>query len=79
MTPSEITRLQSYVRTLFGTETIAVVPPVRKGLSTELVVKGETVGTIHRDVDEGEVSFSIHVTVLEEDLAPPAPLPRARS
>jgi hypothetical protein len=69
MTPSEIERLQTYLRTLFGSETIKIVPPVRRGLSIELAVKGETIGTVHRDVDDGETSYSIHLTVLEEDLS----------
>jgi hypothetical protein len=72
MTPSEIERLQTYLRKLFGSEMIKVVPPVRKGLSIELAVNGETVGTVHQDIDEGETSYSILLTVLEEDLPAPA-------
>jgi hypothetical protein len=71
MTASEIERLQTYLRTLFGSDTIKIVQPARRGLSTELVVKGETVGTVHQDVDDGETSYSIHLTVLEEDLPSP--------
>jgi hypothetical protein len=78
MTASEIERLQTYLRTLFGSEAIKIVPPVRKGLSVEMVVKGETVGTVHQDVDEGETSYSIHLTVLEEDLPAPAKPPPGR-
>lgn len=75
MNPSEIERLQTYLRKLFGSERIKIVPPPRKGLSIELAVNDETIGTVHRDVDEGETSYSIHLTVLEEDL--PAPRPAA--
>ena len=71
MTPSEIDRLQVYLRKLFGSERIRVVPPTRKGLTIELAVNDETVGTVHKDVDDGETSYSIHLTVLEEDLPPP--------
>jgi len=77
MTPSEIDRLQVYLRKLFGSERIRVVPPPRKGLTIELAVNDETVGTVHKDVDDGETSYSIHLTVLEEDL--PAPRPAAKS
>ena len=73
MTPSEIDRLQVYLRKLFGSERIRVVPPTRKGLTIELAVNDETVGTVHKDVDDGETSYSIHLTVLEEDLPPPRP------
>jgi hypothetical protein len=68
MTPSEIERLQTYLRKLFGSERIKIVPPPRRGLSIELAVNDETIGTVHRDVDDGETSYSIHLTVLEEDL-----------
>ena len=68
MTPSEIERLQTYLRKLLGSERVRVVPPLRRGLSVELAVNDETVGTVHKDVDDGETSYSIHLTVLEEDL-----------
>ncbi|MCQ8239436.1 DUF3126 family protein [Rhizosaccharibacter radicis] len=68
MSPSEITRLQTYLRKLFGSDRIQVVVPPRKGMSIELTVNDEVVGTVHRDEDEGELSYSLHITVLEEDL-----------
>lgn len=75
MTPSEIERLQTYLRKLFASERIKIVPPPRRGLSIELAVNDETIGTVHKDIDDGETSYSIHLTVLEEDL--PAPRPAA--
>jgi hypothetical protein len=78
MTRSEIGRLQDFLRTLFGSERIKIVPPQRQGLSIELVVNGETIGTVHQDVDDGETSYSIHLTVLEEDLPVAASLPTDR-
>ncbi len=68
MTPLEIERVQTYLRKLFGSERIKIVPPPRRGLSIELAVNDETIGTVHKDVDDGETSYSIHLTVLEEDL-----------
>ena len=77
MTPPEIERLQTYLRKLFASERIRIVPPPRRGLSIELAINDETIGTVHKDVDDGETSYSIHLTVLEEDLpalkAAPAP------
>lgn len=73
MTPSEIERLQTYLRKLFGSDRIRIVPPPRRGLSVELAVNDETIGTVHKDVDDGETSYSIHLTVLEEDLPAPRP------
>jgi hypothetical protein len=81
MNPTDIERLQTYLRKLFGSERIRVVAPPRRGMSVELVVSDETVGTVHQDTEDGETSYSIHITVLEEDLpavrpAPPAGRPR---
>jgi hypothetical protein len=72
MTPTDIDRVQTYLRRLFGSDQIKIVPPMRKGLSTEVAVKDEIVGTLHKDVDDGETSYSLTMTILEEDL-PPAP------
>jgi Protein of unknown function (DUF3126) len=68
MNPTEIERLETYLRKLFKSDVIKVVPPLRRGLSVELAVNEEVVGTVHKDVEEGETSYSIHITVLEEDL-----------
>ena len=72
MTPVDIDRVQTYLRRLFGTDLIKIVPPMRKGLSVELSIKDEIVGTLHKDTDDGETSFSLTMSILEEDL-PPAP------
>ncbi|GBQ32410.1 hypothetical protein AA13594_2371 [Gluconacetobacter azotocaptans DSM 13594] len=77
MSASEIARLQVCLRRLLGSPELTVNPPPRAGLSVEVAVKGEVIGTIHRDEDEGEVSYALHMTILEEDL--PAETAAARS
>ena len=82
MNGTDIARVQSYLRKLLGNDQINVVAPPRKGATTEIAVGREVIGTVHRDEDEGEVSYSIHITVLEEDLAPAteaAPVPSGRT
>jgi hypothetical protein len=71
MNKSEIERVQAYLRRLFGCDRIRVVPPAKAGLAVEIAVDDEVVGTIYRDAEEGEVSYSVHLTILEEDLPPP--------
>lgn len=82
MTPIDIARVQAYLRKLFGNNLIRVVPPSRKGLSVEMAVGDETLGTIHKDVEDGETSYSLTLTILDEDLpdlqAAAAPPPRRR-
>lgn len=72
MTPTDIARVQTYLRRLLGSDRVTLVPPARKGMSVEIAVQDEVIGTVHRDDEEGEVSYAVHITVLEEDL-PPAP------
>lgn len=73
MTRTDCDRVQAYLRRLLGSERIAVLTPKRAGLSVEVAVGEEVIGTLHRDTDDGEVSYSVHLTILEEDL--PAPVP----
>jgi hypothetical protein len=75
MNKSEIERVQAYLRRLFGCERIRIIPPAKAGLAVEIAVDDEVVGTIYRDSEDGEVSYSIHMTVLEEDLPPAKPEP----
>lgn len=72
MTPTDIDRVQLYLRRLLGSDRIRVVAPAKPGLSVEVAVEDEIVGTVHRDDDEGEVSFSVNIIILDEDL-PPVP------
>lgn len=67
---SEITRLQTSLRRLLGSSKLTVNPPARKGMSVEVAVGGEVIGTVYRDDEEGEISYAVNITVLEEDLPP---------
>ena len=71
MTPSDISRVETYLRRTFGNPKISITPPKRKGATVEVMVDGETMGTLHRDEEDGEVSFSFHMVILDEDLPPP--------
>ncbi|MGK7863207.1 DUF3126 family protein [Falsiroseomonas sp. E2-1-a4] len=81
MKPSDIARVQAYLRRLLATDRITLLAPARPGLSVEVMVQDEVIGTVHRDDEEGEVSYAVMLTVLEEDLPPasaPAAPPRGR-
>jgi hypothetical protein len=78
LTISEIERVQAYLRRMLGTERISVIAPKQAGMSVEVEAGGEVIGTLHRDAEDGEVSYAVHLTILEEDLPPaaqPAPAP----
>lgn len=74
MTSTEIERVQAYLRRLLGSERIRVIAPKRAGMSVEVAASDEVIGTLHRDAEDGEVSYAVHLTILEEDL-PPAEQP----
>lgn len=68
MSPDEIAKLQAYLQKLFGNKEIGLIAPKRKGESVELRVADEFIGTVHRDDEEGEVSFAVQFVVLAEDI-----------
>ena len=70
MTPNEIARLQDYLRRTFDNSKIFVEPPVKKGATVEVRLADEFIGVLYRDEDEGEVSYSFQMSILEEDLPP---------
>jgi Protein of unknown function (DUF3126) len=76
MTKSDTERVRAYLRRLLGTERIRIIAPRRTGLSIEVAIGDEVIGTLHRDSEDGEVSYAVHLTILEDDL-PPAARPMA--
>lgn len=73
MTKSDIDRVQAYLRRLFGTPRINLLAPARAGMSVEVAVDDEVIGTIHKDTEDGEISYALNIIVLEEDLPPARP------
>lgn len=72
MKPTETARVQAYLRRILGSDRVTLIAPPRAGLTVEVAVEGEVIGTVHRDDEEGEVSYAVTLSILEEDL-PPAP------
>ncbi|MEN0076686.1 MAG: DUF3126 family protein [Paracraurococcus sp.] len=69
MTPAELAAVQAHLRRLLGNERITLSTPKRKNASVELFVGSEFVGTVHRDTEDGEVSYAVQIVVLSEDLS----------
>jgi hypothetical protein len=72
MTAEDIARMQDYLRRTFENDRIFVDKPVKPGAPIEVRVGQEFVGVLYRDDDEGEISYSLNISILEEDLPPPA-------
>ena len=72
MTPTDIARVQQYLRRTFGNDRLTLVAPNRTGGPVELQIDDEFLGVLHRDDEDGEASYSLYITILDIDL-PPAP------
>jgi hypothetical protein len=68
MQASDIARVEAYLRQTLGTDRINIEAPKNRGGSVEVRAGREFLGTLHRDDEDGEISFSLHITILEEDL-----------
>jgi hypothetical protein len=66
--PSDIARVEAYLRTTLGSNRINIEAPKNRSASVEVRAGREFIGTLHRDDEDGEVSYSLHITILEEDL-----------
>jgi len=78
MTPNEIARVQDYLRRLFANDRIAIDPPSRRNAPIEVRVGAEFVGVLHRDDEDGEVSYALQMTILAEDLPAAVEVRQAR-
>jgi len=68
MNRTEIMRLRKYLNDKFESNKFDLNPGNQKDGSMELHFKGEFIGVIYRDEDEGEVSYALNIAILEEDL-----------
>ena len=68
MKATDIARVEAYLRTTLGSDRIHVAAPKNRSASVEVRAGQEFLGTLHRDEEDGEVSFSLHITILEDDL-----------
>lgn len=67
MTPQEIAKVQAYLQQKFGLPDLTL--RTRKtGDSVEVLLKGEFLGVIYKDEDEGEISYDFNMAILDIDL-----------
>lgn len=65
--PEDVTKLQAYLQSKFG-EGFALKFREKASDSVEVIHKGEFVGVIYKDEEDGETSFSFTMTILDIDL-----------
>ena len=61
------------LRKTVGSDRIRIVAPTSHGGSIEVWAGSEFLGTLHRDDEDGDVSYSVQISILEEDLPEAAP------
>ena len=67
MTPQEIAKVQNYLQKKFGLPDLNL--RMRKtGDSVEVLLKGEFLGVIYKDEDEGEISYDFNMAILDIDI-----------
>lgn len=68
MSPNETAKLESYLQDKFGNKNINLKRRPQAPDSVEFMIGGEFIGVAFRDDEEGEVSYSLSICILEEDL-----------
>lgn len=65
---TEINKLQDYLRRKFGNDRIKLQPNMRRKEMVEVMIGDEQIGTLYKDVDEGETSYTVTISILDIDL-----------
>ncbi len=68
MNASEITRLQTYLRTKFGADGLEVRGRPNKDDSAEVYLDDEFIAVVFKDDEDGDVSYDFNMAILEIDL-----------
>lgn len=72
MNRNEVARVQDYLRRTLGNDKLSIVAPKQAGQPVEILLEGEFLGVLHRDEEDGEVSYHVQITILDIDLPPAA-------
>lgn len=68
LSPQEIAKLETYLQGKFDNSNIKLMQRPKAKDSVEMMIGDEFIGVAYRDEDEGEVSYSLSICILEEDL-----------
>ena len=65
---TEIARVQDYLRKFLSNNRIVIRPPAKESAPVEVYIGDEFIGVLYKDEDEGEVSYTLTMSILAEDL-----------
>lgn len=64
----EIIQLQNYLRKTFGTDRIRLMQRKEAPDSVEVLLGEEFIAVIYKNVEEGETSYDLNMSILDIDL-----------
>lgn len=68
MDKTELLKVQTYLRRLFGNASINVVVRSKKKDSAEVMIGEEFIGTLSLDDEDGDRSYAVTMSILDIDL-----------
>jgi hypothetical protein len=68
MEKTELLKVQTYLRRLFGNASINVVARSKKKDSAEVMIGEEFIGTLSLDDEDGDRSYAVTMSILDIDL-----------
>ena len=70
MDPSELEKVQNYLRRLFGNPEIKLTPRMRREDMAEVYIGGELNGMLTLDTEDGDRSYNLQIGVPEREFGP---------
>lgn len=67
MKPEDTKRVEAYLKRTLNQKIVLAARP-RVSDSVEMLIDGEHVGLVYLVEDEGEISYQVEMTILQEDL-----------
>jgi hypothetical protein len=64
----EVGKLQTYLRKVFANKTVEVRARERAGDAAEVYIGGEFVALVSKDIEDGETSYQLAMSILDYDL-----------
>ena len=65
----ELAQVESYLRRRLGCPALRIAHHATQKEMGEIFLGEEFLGTVYRDTEDGEVTFDINITILQEDLS----------
>jgi len=68
----EVIQLQNYLRRTFGTDRLRLMKRKETSDSVEVLLGDEFLALIYKNVEEGETSYDLNMSILDIDIEPSA-------